>query len=269
MSTVLTIDDYDLAEFCAIVAIYGAERCDYVVTPNVDHVIRYCEDAQFRALYAQAAYVLLDSRFLARLIQILRRLQPRVCPGSDLTRLIFGGIIKPDDATVLVGATAAQAQQLRTQFGLRALHHIDPPMGFIRDPNAVERCLREIEAVSPFRFCFLAIGSPQQETVALALKERGMARGLVLCIGASINFITGIERRAPYWMQRLGAEWLFRLLQDPRRLARRYLLRGPRIFLLLRRIEWRLRRSAGVPRGENAAFNSSGSGGVAVPPVRK
>ncbi len=132
-------------------------------------------------------------------------------------------------------------------------------MNFIGDAAAVETCLREIEAASPFRFCFLAIGSPQQEIVAQKLKERGVARGLALCVGASVNYITGVERRAPLWMQQLGFEWLFRLLQDPRRLAKRYLVRGPRIFLLLRRIELRVRRHAAVTSEING-----GSGAAAT-----
>ena len=95
----------------------------------------------------------------------------------------------------------AGLQELRGRFGLKALRHIDPPMNFIRDESAVECCLRAIEESSPFRFCFLAIGSPQQEIIAQKLKERGVARGLALCIGASINFITGVEKRAPLWIR--------------------------------------------------------------------
>jgi N-acetylglucosaminyldiphosphoundecaprenol N-acetyl-beta-D-mannosaminyltransferase len=57
---------------------------------------------------------------------------------------------------------------------------------------------------------------------------------LALCVGASINFMTGVERRAPRWIQRLGAEWIYRLASDPGRLATRYLVRGPRVFWLLR-----------------------------------
>jgi N-acetylglucosaminyldiphosphoundecaprenol N-acetyl-beta-D-mannosaminyltransferase len=53
---------------------------------------------------------------------------------------------------------------------------------------------------------------------------------LVLCVGAALNFISGTERRAPRWMQIMALEWFYRLLQSPRRLARRYLIRGPRIF---------------------------------------
>jgi exopolysaccharide biosynthesis WecB/TagA/CpsF family protein len=113
-------------------------------------------------------------------------------------------------------------------------------MGFIHDPGAVEACLQFIESHSPFRFCLLAVGSPQQEQLAAMLQSRGRARGLALCVGASIDFLTGRERRAPQWMQAAGLEWLHRLLHSPRRLARRYLVRGPRVFQVLRRadIEW-------------------------------
>jgi len=247
MANVLHVDDYDLSEALSLVEAFGSERYGYIVTPNVDHVIRHYYSAQFRALYAQAAYVLLDSRFLAHTVGLVKRQILRVCLGSDLTASILYNVIKPHDGAILVGGTSAQAEQLRAGFGLKALRHIDPPMNFIADAAAVEACLREIEAASPFRFCFLAIGSPQQEIIAQKLKERGVARGLALCVGASINYITGAERRAPIWIQRLGWEWFYRLLQNPQRLAKRYLVRGPRIFLLLWRIELRVRRRATAP----------------------
>jgi exopolysaccharide biosynthesis WecB/TagA/CpsF family protein len=249
MANVLNIDDYDLEDSLKAIAAFGSDRYGYLVTPNVDHVIRYCQDQQFRAMYSQATYVLLDSRFLAHTLAILKRQFLRVCLGSDLTAAVLRAVIKPLDVAVLVGGTAAQAQFLRERFGLRALHYIDPPMGFIRDPEAVETCLRQIEAVGAFRFCFLAIGSPQQEIIAKKLNDRGVARGLALCVGASVDFLTGIEKRAPRWMQQAGLEWLYRLVQNPRRLAKRYLLRGPLIFLLLWRIDVRVRRSGTAPVG--------------------
>jgi exopolysaccharide biosynthesis WecB/TagA/CpsF family protein len=246
MTSILDIDDYDLTEALSLAAEFGTDRYGYIVTPNVDHVIRHYHDDQFRALYAQASYVLLDSRFLAYTLNLAKRQVLRVCLGSDLTNSVFCNVVKPSDVVVVVGGTAAQAQELRLRFGLEALHHIDPPMKFISDAAAVEACLRDIEAASPFRFCFLAIGSPQQEIIAQKLKERGIASGLALCVGTAINYVTGAERRAPRWMQRLGSEWLFRLLQNPRRLAKRYLVRGPMIFILLWRIEFRLRRPTAV-----------------------
>lgn len=244
MTNVLDIDDYNLQEALKLVAMFGSERYGYVVTPNVDHVIRHYHDTHFRSLYAQATYVLLDSRFLAHTVGLVKRQVLRVCLGSDLTTAVLESVIKPLDAAVLVGATADQAQFLRERYGLKALHHIDPPMNFIHDPVAVEACLEQIESLGSFRFCFLAIGSPQQEIIAQKLKERGKVRGLALCIGAAINFLTGIEQRAPHWMQEAGLEWLYRLTRDPRRLWKRYLVRGPKIFLLLPRIELRVRQSA-------------------------
>jgi exopolysaccharide biosynthesis WecB/TagA/CpsF family protein len=170
-----------------------------------------------------------------------------VSPGSDLTAALLSSVARPGDSVVLVGATPHQAEQLRTRYGLASLRHIAPPMSFMDDPEAVETCLLEIEAASPFRFCFLAVGSPQQEILAHELKKRGIARGLALCVGGSINFLTGVEKRAPRWSRLMGLEWLFRLLRDPRRLAKRYLLRGPRIFFLLPRLELRARRPVPVP----------------------
>jgi exopolysaccharide biosynthesis WecB/TagA/CpsF family protein len=259
MVNVLDIDNYDLDGALKVVAEFGTDRYGYLVTPNVDHVIRHYQDHHFRTLYSHAAYVLLDSRFLARTLSVFKRQALRVCLGSDLTSAVFSSVIRPSDVAILVGGTAAQAQTLRDRFGLRALHHIDPPMNMIRDPAAMEDCLRRIEAFGAFRFCFLAIGSPQQEIIAKSLKDRGVARGLALCIGASVNFMTGVEKRAPKWMQHWGFEWLYRLIQNPRRLAKRYLVRGPIIFLLLRRIEMRVRRSSPIPPRQAIQANVTAS----------
>lgn len=239
--TVYTFDDHDLESFVAVAAGYGRHTYGYVVTPNADHLIRCHDDAAFRARYAAAAYVLLDSRFLSHLLRLTRGLRLPVCTGSDLTARLFADVIGRDDALVLIGGSAAQARELAQRHGLRRLAHFDPPMGFVRDPVAVEECLRFIEAHSPFRFCLIGVGSPQQELIAQMLQARGQARGLALCIGAAINFLTGAERRAPRWMQRAGIEWLYRLLCDPGRMAARYLVRGPRVFALLQRAEIVLR----------------------------
>ncbi|MGA7537511.1 MAG: WecB/TagA/CpsF family glycosyltransferase [Steroidobacteraceae bacterium] len=235
------IDDLDLARFLRIADRFDGERCAYAVTPNVDHLIRYHEDAAYRELYRGADYVLLDSRFAAYLLRAIKGLKLPVCPGADLLPKLLGTIVKPADRLVLVGGTVDQAQTLARQYGLSNLHHHNPPMGFINDRPAVEQCLEFIEHASPFRFCFVVVGSPQQELLAYELKARARARGLVLCLGASLNFLTGVERRAPPWLRHVGFEWLYRLLQDPRRLARRYLVRGPRIFGHLRRARFILR----------------------------
>jgi exopolysaccharide biosynthesis WecB/TagA/CpsF family protein len=236
MSLPFQLDDYDLDRFQTVASTFGADRFGYVVTPNVDHLIRYHDDRSFQEQYANASYVLLDSRFLSHVFRAAWGTRIRVCTGSDLTARLFSQTIAPTDSIVLIGGSEEQARLLVQTYGLKSLHHYSPPMGFIRDPQEVEACLQFAEAHSPFRFCFIAVGAPQQEILAQLLKTRRVARGLALCIGASINFMTGKERRAPLWMQGLGLEWMYRLALDPRRLARRYLVRGPRVFLLLSQI---------------------------------
>lgn len=237
----LTLDDHDLGSFLQLAAGFGQDAYGYVVTPNADHLLRLHREPTFRTLYAEAAYVLLDSRFIAHLLRLTRGLRLRTCLGSDLTAALFERVIQPDDHLVLIGGSDEQELRLSARYGLTQLVHFNPPMGFIRTPAAVEACLRFIEAQSPFRYCLLAVGCPQQEMLAQQLKLRGRARGLALCIGASINFLTGEERRAPLWLQYCGMEWLFRLVNSPRRLAKRYLVQGPKLFTVLRRTGIRLR----------------------------
>lgn len=238
------VDDYDLESFMPLAANFGQERFGYVVTPNVDHLVRYCEDATFREHYRRAAYVLLDSRFAALMLRILKGVRLRVCTGSDLTAALFSRVAASTDRIVLIGGTREQANAIEKLYGLHNVRHHNPPMGFANDPAALDECLRFIEAQSPFRFCFLAVGSPRQESVAALLQARGVARGLTLCVGASLNFITGTEKRAPRWMRQMTLEWLYRLAHDPKRLASRYLVRGPRFFGYLRRARFVTRRGA-------------------------
>lgn len=234
----MELDGYDLEEFQQVAAGFGEQRFGYVVTPNVDHFLRLRQDENFRLYYRRAAYVLLDSRVVARFIALTTGRRFPVCTGADLTAALLAQTVQPADRIVLIGGDAQQAGDLRAKYGLQDLRQHVPPMGFVRQPEAVEACLQFIEAQSPFRFCFLAVGSPQQELLADALAMRGKARGLALCVGASLNFLTGHEARAPRWMQRLSLEWLFRLAQDPRRMFARYVVRGPRFFLRFRQFEF-------------------------------
>jgi exopolysaccharide biosynthesis WecB/TagA/CpsF family protein len=253
MNTIHHLHDFDVPSFAKVANDFGDQRFGYVVTPNVDHMIRYYDDAHFRALYRDAEYVLLDSRFLAYLLRAVKGMRIKVCPGSDLTAHLIQNELQPEDRVVLIGCSEQQAQKLATNYNLRGLKHFNPPMGFIKSPEAVEEALQFVERHSPFRYCLIAVGSPQQEIFAQKLKERGVAKGLGLCVGASINFLTGAEVRAPVWMQKAGLEWAFRLGQDPKRLAKRYLVRGPRIFRLLQKLQFEL-RPAPVLRNASASL---------------
>jgi exopolysaccharide biosynthesis WecB/TagA/CpsF family protein len=241
------LDDYDTESFVATAREFGQSRYGFVVTPNVDHLIRLHRDPRFRELYAAARYVLLDSHFLANVLRLVTGRRLPVCTGSDLTAKLLADVAGTGDRIVVIGGSERQMSELERRYGLHNLVQFSQPMGFIRDPKAVEACLSFVEAHSPFRFCLLAVGAPQQEILAERLQARGVARGLALCVGASIDFVTGTQRRAPQWLQQAGGEWLFRLGQNPARLATRYLVRGPWVFGLLRKTTFVVRARAAPP----------------------
>lgn len=220
----------------------ASEPFAYVVTPNSDHLNRLAANPELEPLYDAAALRLLDSRVVARLARLFGLPAPPVVPGSDLTALLFERAIAPDDPLAVLGGEEEVAAGLRARYGLTRLAHHNPPMGFDRDPAALEAAIRFVEN-HPARFAFLAVGSPRQEIVAEALVRRGKATGIGLCIGSSLLFLTGAERRAPRRVQDAGLEWAWRLAGNPRRLARRYLVDSPRVIGLLRREARGLRRT--------------------------
>ena len=197
----------------------------YIVTPNVDHVVRLHKSADAgRHLYEEAWLSLCDSTVLAILARMAGMHLP-VVTGSDLVAAIFGRL-QPSDRVVVIGCEEQDVETLRRRYGIAAIAHHRPPMGFVDDPKEVQACV-DFVAAYPGRFVFLAVGSPQQEIVANHLYHCGRATGLGLCVGSSLRFLSGAERRAPYFARGSGFEWLFRLAQDPRRLWRRYLVRDP------------------------------------------
>ena len=215
-----------------------AARYAYLVTPNVDHLVRlHGEHRPDRdrvwAAYREAEWCTCDSRIVAALARRDGVILP-LAPGSDLTMILLTHIVCAGDRIAIVGGSDETAAALRARRpDLDIVHHA-PPMGLRDDPAAMARAAAFV-AASRARFTFLAVGSPQQELLAAAIAHRGDATGVGLCIGAAIEFVIGERQRAPKIMQRLSLEWAFRLAAEPRRMWRRYLVTGPRIFLLARR----------------------------------
>jgi exopolysaccharide biosynthesis WecB/TagA/CpsF family protein len=210
----------------------------FIVTPNVDHVVkldRTPRDAEIWQAYGNAALRLCDSRIVAKLGRLCG-VDLSVVPGSDLTAHLVTRIARAGDRLCLIGGDAAMLDDLRAlRPDLDIVQHV-PPMGMLRKPEAMaaaEAFVRDARA----RFTLLAVAMPQQEILALRVAQAGGAVGVGLCIGASLDFLTGRKARAPLWMRKASLEWLHRLLSEPRRLWRRYLIEGPRIFLLTMR--WR------------------------------
>ena len=165
----------------------------------------------------------------------------KAVPGSDLTQQLFDHVITRDDTINVIGADAEIIANLKAKYGFENINHHEPPFGLRRKPEAV-KAAAEFVAANPARYTFICVGSPQQEMVAKACLERGNCVGLGLCVGASLEFLTGRVKRAPKWMQQIRMEWLFRLLSEPKRLWKRYLIEGPKIFWLW--VKWSMRKKA-------------------------
>jgi exopolysaccharide biosynthesis WecB/TagA/CpsF family protein len=216
----------------------------YLITPNVDHLVRLHDDKsneQVWQSYALADLCVCDSRVL----QLLARpfgIRLSVLPGSDLTeRLLDIGHDAFDDITV-IGGNADQIARLERRYPEIVWRAHFPPMGVISNPAAQEEIACFVEA-SPSTLVIFAIGAPQSELCCQLIARRGKARSVAICTGASLEFLAGLKVRAPHWMQRARLEWLHRLFGEPRRLWRRYLVKGPKILWIILREQILTRRA--------------------------
>lgn len=192
----------------------------YVVTPNVDHVVRLSSNRMLAQYYDDAWISLCDSRPIAALAHAVSLDLPLVT-GSDLTARIFKTVVKDGDVVTLIAADPSIVHDMELAYPKVHFRSHVPPKGVMNDPTALQACV-DFVAAEPARFVFIAIGSPQSEKIAHALAQRTDASGVGFCVGASLEFLVGTRKRAPLWMRQTGLEWAHRLASDPKRLWRRY-----------------------------------------------
>jgi N-acetylglucosaminyldiphosphoundecaprenol N-acetyl-beta-D-mannosaminyltransferase len=127
-----------------------------------------------------------------------------------------------DVIKLLVGRIQGQFPNLKIAYAF------SPPF---REPYAEEdgEFVRQINASSA-RILFVGLGCPKQEK--WMAEHRGKVNAVMLGVGAAFDFHAGMIRQAPLWMQKMGLEWFYRFVAEPRRLWRRYLYHNPRFILL-------------------------------------
>jgi N-acetylglucosaminyldiphosphoundecaprenol N-acetyl-beta-D-mannosaminyltransferase len=220
----------------AIEAAIGRRQPVYVVTPNVDHIVKLQKDREFQAIYRKAFLSVPDgvpllwaSRFLGTPLKERVNgtdLMTSLCARSAINghRLFFlGG--RP-------GATEKAKKKLESLYpGIAISGCYAPSLGF--ETNAIEnaKILSMIQKAKP-DILFVGLGAPKQEKWIFRWHHR---TGVPVCIGvgASFEFLSGLLTRAPVWMQNHGLEWLWRLFSEPGRLWKRYLIDDLQFFLLV------------------------------------
>ncbi len=205
------------------------ESFEFLVTPNVDHFVRLSQEPDALAAYQRADWCMCDSQIID-LLAGLQNTDLMAYPGADLVRDMLNDPRSANRTIAVVGPQPKYFERLRQRFPNAGLMFVEAPM---MQPGCTEwqKTIERIEQTNA-DLTLLCLSFPKQEFMARDLKDRNLTNGRAICCGASVDFLTGRQKRAPKAMRQLRLEWLYRLLSNPRRLWRRYLVVGPRIFAM-------------------------------------
>jgi N-acetylglucosaminyldiphosphoundecaprenol N-acetyl-beta-D-mannosaminyltransferase len=206
-----------------------AGRGGWVVTANLDHLRRLVYEGSYSQLCSSASLVVADGMPLVLASRIQGTPLPERVAGSSMILTLSAAAAGADRSIYLLGGTpgteTAAADVLKQRYPrLRIAGTSCPRIGFDQDQEQVDRIGEELTAAQP-DIVYVALGSPKQEWLIHTLRDR-LPGAWWMGVGISFSFVCGDVRRAPVWMQRSGLEWIHRLAQEPRRLAKRYLIDG-------------------------------------------
>jgi N-acetylglucosaminyldiphosphoundecaprenol N-acetyl-beta-D-mannosaminyltransferase len=243
------IDDVSMDEAIArIEALIPLRAAALVVTPNVDHLVKLRQDPEFRRVYEAADLVLADGQPLIWAARLLGTPLKEKVSGSDLF-VRFAPVAAAGNYRLFLmggqpGAAEGAAEVLGTKHpGLTVCGTACPPYGFETDPEQNAALVETIRAADP-DVLFVGLGAPKQEKWLYAHRE-ALQVPVSIGVGASFDFVAGMVQRAPRPLPQLGLEWSWRLLMEPRRLWRRYLVEDSRFLLdVTRQLRGRLEEPA-------------------------
>src|SRR5215510_4794812 len=208
----------------AIERMVDSRQPHYLVTANVDFLVQAQDDVELRRILFDAHLVLCDGTPLVWASRLLGNPLLERVAGADLVPLLLRVAAEKRYRIFFLGATTESANQAIEN--LKKLHpnliiagNHSPPFNQLLEMNHEEITSR-IRAARP-DLLFVSLGCPKQEKW-IAMHYRSLGVPVSVGVGATIDFFAGHMKRAPVWMQRTGLEWTFRLVQEPRRLFKRY-----------------------------------------------
>ncbi len=232
MTRLMGVDVHAVTEVQAIEHIIrelDSHRGGVVVTPNLDHLRRCRTDMNFAAFVSEAELVVADGMPLIWASRVQGTPLPQRVAGSDLILSLSAAAAKAGRKIFLLGGSPGTAEGaaevLRTRNpGIQIVGTYCPPMGFEQNEAEMARMIGQLTA-SHAEIVFVALGSPKQEHLIERIRAN-LPHAWWLGVGVSFSFLTGHVQRAPRLLQRIGLEWVHRLLQEPRRLFKRYVVQG-------------------------------------------
>jgi N-acetylglucosaminyldiphosphoundecaprenol N-acetyl-beta-D-mannosaminyltransferase len=228
------IDHTDYSHATNIVRGWALERCSkYVCVASVNNVMEAYDSADFRRVMNQADLVTPDGMPLVWGLKLLGSSDATRVYGPDLTPVLLEMAAATGLPVGFYGGSQAALlglrEALRKRFpDLQISYAFSPPF---RPLSAAEdrEIVREINR-SAVKILFIGLNTPKQDYWMAA--HKGRIQAVMIGVGAAFDFLGGTKRQAPRWMMRIGLEWFFRLLTEPRRLWKRYLKQNPRFVAL-------------------------------------
>jgi len=204
-----------------------ARRGGCVITPNLDHLRRCRHDPRYARTVQEADLRVADGMPLVWASRLKGTPLPERVAGADLIFSLSSALARHGLSAYLLGGAPQTAEKAAARLselypGLPIAGTRCPPMGFEHDADEMCKITQALLAARP-TVVFVALGSPKQENLIQRLRS-GLPQTWWIGVGVSFSFVCGEVHRAPRWLQRCGFEWVHRLLQEPGRLWKRYLI---------------------------------------------
>lgn len=230
------VDNFTMDEAIeAIDRLIQQDKNSYVVTPNIDHIVRLETDENLQRVYANADIILTDGKPMIWMSKLYGTPIKEKVSGSDLFPRLCKLATEKNYRVFLLGAAEGvavkAASNLQKKFpGLMIAGTYSPPFGFEKDEEEIQHIIQIVTAAKP-HILIVGLGCPKQENFIYNYRNE-LKVPVSLGLGASIDFEAGILKRAPKWMADHGFEWLYRVVQDPKRMAKRYFVDDAKIIRL-------------------------------------
>lgn len=201
----------------------------FLVTPNVDHLVKLQKDKEFYNVYQSADWVICDSKIVGLALRFLRSPIKEVIPGSSFFPAFCEFHKNNENVRIfLLGAAEGVALKARENINKKIGREIvvgahSPSYGFeknLKECNEIIDIINSTDAT----VLLVGVGAPKQEKWIYHNRNKLNKIKLFLPLGATIDFEAGNVKRAPVFFQKFALEWLYRIFQDPKRLVKRYLV---------------------------------------------
>ena len=224
--------DETLYEICQFIE---GKKKSYIVAINVDVVIKIEKDEYLKKITNEASLTLVDGKPLLWIAKWHKHPVKAKVSGSDLVPALCKIAANKGYSIFIIGGAEGVAEKAKQNIeneysDIKIVGTYSPPFGFEKDEEEIKKINNMISSVHP-DLVIACFGCPKQEKWVYENYKKYDAF-VSVCAGATVDFLAGNIKRAPKWMSNHGLEWLYRITQDPKRLAKRYLIDDMKIFRL-------------------------------------